>query len=198
MSKPTQRPLYILWENQSLITHIFRTHEVVIHSAFYTITSKIIYSKIYLYFPHSFVTSDLRWLHKFQALPQKFHWILHEKTKLWWHTFLVHMTLWARVHVTNGFELHNQYYYILPPETQDFKTQSWKQAPKDTDESEASWGCIIILYQKYTAVFWLRGIVSKKSNVFELCNQKKCILHSHFQIFRCNHKKRPQRTLMSL
>ena len=53
------------------------------------------------------------------------------------------------------------------------ETKSWKQTPKDTVESVASWGFPIILYQKYTAVFWLKRFYSY---FFLMCTSSQLIL----------------------
>ena len=85
---------------------------------------------------------------------------------------------------SNVFDLYNQYYSILPPQTRDFKVKSLKEAPEDIGKSVASWGCIILWY---LFLMCLNFII----------NSIAFYLPKH-QILKWNHLNRPQRKLLCL
>ena len=93
------------------------------------------------------------------------------------------------------FDIYNQYYSILPPQTQDFKAKSLKEAPEDISESVSSWRCMILLYKKnLTRMNLLTTFIICLSFV---TNNNAYYLLKH-KIFRQNHESRTQRTLASL
>ena len=99
---------------------------------------------------------------------------------------------------SNVFELWNLYYCILPPQTPSFKKWWWKQSPEDTDESVASWGCMIILYQTDKAVLKLRGINSYLFLIFSIFTTNIITYYLLNSRFKTKSWNRPQRTLMIL
>ena len=81
---------------------------------------------------------------------------------------------------------------------QHFKRKSWKQATQYTDESVASSGWMINLYQIQISLLIERKWFMNFSNDFELRNQYFCILPSQNNIFIGNNENRPKSTLMNL